>query len=464
MHIRKYDFDYSRRHFMEKTALGLGGAGVLTSLWPEICRSGDVSKAYPEELTNIEAYTKGKVKVGDTINADNIDIVQDLVDPMLYQEVKQDQRTFFIMETQTDIETMYPPYFLDATLNNQGKAVFDANNNVVVEGSGEPWIGGHPFPDPQTGLEAIANLTLSWGRHDQTTYAIPVTSLNPEGEMSYNYNFVWAEQQCTGLVNPVISPDRPYLKGHKDKVRFQSVWFTSPNDVKGTAFLNVWHYDQREFPDLFGYLPAFKRVRRFPTNQRFEPLVAGMNLFLSDAWSAGDPMLTWGNYKIVGHQPMLGSMHYQWRPDLPNWELPTIGGPKGKSYYNCGKSLLPEVVILEGEPTGFPRAPVSKRRVYIDARVLSFPQAISFDRRGDIWKSFEPGFGYQKYGDYERKARDGRTEWMWSWVISNDIQSGRISRFPHGKECAGGWKSELDMGIDMLSEYMTVQAMRRLGT
>ena len=152
---------------------------------------------------------------------------------------------------------------------------------------------------------------MSWGRHDQTTYAIPVTSLNPEGEMSYNYNFVWAEQQCTGLVNPVISPDRPYLKGHKDKVRFQSVWFTSPNDVKGTAFLNVWHYDQREFPDLFGYLPAFKRVRRFPTNQRFEPLVAGMNLFLSDAWSAGDPMLTWGNYKIVGRQPMLGSMHYQ---------------------------------------------------------------------------------------------------------------------------------------------------------
>ena len=464
MHIRKYDFDYSRRHFMEKTALGLGGAGVLTSLWPEICRSGDVSKAYPEELLNIEAYTKGKVKVGDTINADNIDLVQDLCDPMLYQEVKQDNRTFTIMETDTNIETMYPPYFLDATLKNQGQAAFDADNNVVVKGSGEPWIGGHPFPDPQTGLEAIANLTLSWGRHDQTMYAIPVTSLDPEGNTSYTYDFVWAEQQCTGLVNPVISPDMPYLTGHKDKVRFQSVWFTQPNDVKGTAFLNVWHYDQREFPDLFGYLPAFKRVRRFPTNQRFEPLVAGMNLFLSDAWSAGDPMLTWGNYKIVGRQPMLGSMHGQWRPDLPRWEHPKVGGPKGKTYYNVAKSLLPEVVILEGEPTGFPRAPVSKRRVYIDARVLSFPQAISFDRRGDIWKSFEPGFSYQKYGDFERKARDGRTEWMWSWVISNDIQSGRVTHFPHGDACAGGWKSDLDMGVDMLNEYMTVQAMRRLGT
>jgi len=34
MHIRKYDFDYSRRFFMDKVARGIGGAGVLTSLWP----------------------------------------------------------------------------------------------------------------------------------------------------------------------------------------------------------------------------------------------------------------------------------------------------------------------------------------------------------------------------------------------------------------------------------------------
>ena len=72
MHIKKYDFDYSRRHFMEKTALGLGGAGVLTSLWPEICKSGDVSKVYPEELWNIELYTKAEAKLGKDTNGDGI--------------------------------------------------------------------------------------------------------------------------------------------------------------------------------------------------------------------------------------------------------------------------------------------------------------------------------------------------------------------------------------------------------
>ena len=465
MHIRKYDFDYSRRFFMEKTALGLGGAGVLTSLWPEVCKGdGDITKVYPEELWNIEAYTKGKIKVGDTIDADNIDIVQDLVDPMLYQEVKQDGRTFWIQETDTDVTRMYPPFYLDATLSNQGKAGFDADGNVVVKDTGANWIGGHPFPIAQTGNEAISNLSLSWGRHDQSIFAIPTISLNPEGETSYEYDFVWAEQQCCGLVNPSISPVRPYLEGHGDKTRFQSVWFTKPNDVKGTAFLNVWKYDQREFPDLFGYLPAFKRVRRFPTNQRFEPLVAGMNLFLSDAWAAGDPMLTWGDFKIVARQPMLASMHHQWLPQNDNWDLPKIGGPKGQTYYHVGKQLIPEIIGIEGEPTGFPRAPLSKRRVYLDGRNTMFPQAISYDRRGDIWKSFEPGFSYQKTDTHERKAADGRTEWTWSWVISNDIQSGRVTRFHHAESCTGGWKTLLDPGIDMLNDYMTVQAMRRLGT
>jgi len=82
MHIRKYDFDYSRRFFLEKTALGIGGAGVLSSLWSEFCEAGDASGAYPDELLDIEVFTKGQVKVGDVIDADNVFLVQDLIDPI----------------------------------------------------------------------------------------------------------------------------------------------------------------------------------------------------------------------------------------------------------------------------------------------------------------------------------------------------------------------------------------------
>ena len=460
MHIKKYDFDYSRRHFMEKTAAGIGGAGVLSGLWPDISRSADIQSAYPEELLHIEAYTKGAVNVGDVINADNIDLVQDLVDPILYQEVKQDGREFFIEAGPTDAEMMFPPYFLDATLRNQGQAMFGEDGNVYTR-EGAPWIGGLPFPDPQTGSEAIANITLSWGRHDQSVYAIPSQVVNANGENSYEYDFMWAEMQCTGLVRPGVPS--PYLEGHDDKVRFQMILFTHTNDVRGSAFLNIWKYDQREFPDLFGYLPQFKRVRRFPANQRFEPYMPGMNLFLSDAWASGDPMLTWGNFKIIHRGPFLGSIANQWLPENDNWEPGLVGGPKNQSYYRVGKSLIPEVIIFEGEPIGYPRAPVSKRRIYVDARNMGIPQAISYDRNGLPWKGFEAGAGQRKSGEHEVRTSDGRLEWSWDWVISHDVQANNVTRLYQGEQCRGNQRTALDPDIDMMNEYMTVQALRRLG-
>ena len=103
-----------------------------------------------------------------------------------------------------------------------------------------------------------------------------------------------------------------------------------------------------------------------------------------------------------------------------------------------------------------------------------FPQAISYDRRGEIWKTFEPGFSYRKIDDKVLpehagntiNATDGRPDWSWNWVISNDLQSGRITYFHQAKEIRGGWKSEYDYmsAEDFIGKYMTKTAMRRLGT
>jgi len=71
MLIRKYDAGYSRRWFLERTAAGALAAGVLSPLWPKIAQ-GKTEGAYPDELTSVEMYTKGKVKVGDVLTADNV--------------------------------------------------------------------------------------------------------------------------------------------------------------------------------------------------------------------------------------------------------------------------------------------------------------------------------------------------------------------------------------------------------
>ena len=458
MRIRKYDFDYGRRALLEKTLKGAGAAGILAPLWPLIARGADATKAYPDELVSIEAYTKGKIKPGDTVTADNVEIVKDLLDPIAYQQVKTMGRRIHIVETTRDVTKMFPHEYLEATLQNKGMARFDANGNVATPDGG-PWIGGNPFPDPQTAEEAVANTTLSWGRHDFSMYAIRDWDIGPDGEVAYQYDFPWAELNVTGR----LGKDKVF-NGRKDLLRYQAVWFTAPQDTAGSSFLNTWYYDQRKFPDLHGYLPAFRRVRQFPTNQRFEPLVPCITFFLSDAWSCGDPMLTWGNYKIVARKPHLGAVSRNWTGARDaNWERGVHGGPKGQTFFDTWMELCPEVIQVECEPVQYPRAPVGKKHVWIDVRNGMFVAYVTYDRRGEIWKSFEPGFS--QYVDGDTVLKDGNhPAWSWTHVLCHDIQANRMTRFVQAKEVAGGYRSTYsDNGQDVYNKFLTVQAIQRLG-
>ncbi|NKF21843.1 DUF1329 domain-containing protein [Solimonas marina] len=460
MWIKKYDFDYGRRMLLEKTIKGVAAAGVLAPLWPLIAKAGDASKAYPDELLSIEAYTKGKVKPGDVITANNVEAVKDLLDPIAYQQVKTMGRKINIVESTKDVTKLFPASYLEATLKNKGRAKLDSVGNVYTD-NGEPWIGGNPFTDPQNGVEAMANLTLSWGRHDYSMYAVRDWDIAPDGSIAYQYDFVWAE------LNTTARADGKVWNGKKDLLRYQSVWFTSPQDTAGSSYLNTWYYDQRKFPDLYGYLPAFRRVRQFPTNQRFEPLVPGVTFFLSDAWAAGDPMLTWGNYKIIERKPMLGAIGPRnfMGGYNDNYERTVHGGPKNQTFHDVWMELVPECIVLEAEPTGYPRAPVGKKRIWIDVRNGMYVAYVTYDRRGAIWKSFEPA--YAQYSNDKVTIKDAQGHPAWSWVAaaSHDVQANRMTRFVQAKEVKGGYQSGYGEGSqDVYNKYLTNQAIARLGT
>lgn len=461
MHIRKYDFDYGRRALMEKTAKGAAMAGVLAPIWPMIANADtpDISKAYPEELTSIEVHTKGKIKPGDTVTADNVEHVAHLLDPIALKQVKEMGRRIKIKESTSDVSKLFEEPFLEATLRNRGKAIVGSDQNIWYEKEGEPWKGGIAFTDPEDGYQALANGTLSWGRHDYSQYAIPDWDISPDGSIAYQYDFVWSELQVTGR------PDGKVFNNETDKTRYQSVWFTAPNEQSGTSFLSTWYYDQRKFPDLIGYLPAFKRVREYPSSQRFEPLVPGVTFFLSDAWAAGDPLATWGNYKIVERKPMLGAIQDNWYPEDDNWLAPTHGGGKGNTFWDTTMELIPECIVMEAEPTQYPRSPVGKKRVWIDVRNQEFCAYVTYDRKGELWKSFEPGLSQYKTDKHEQKTAKGHTLWTWTYVMSHDVQTNRMSRIRQAKEVAGGYKSawDIDSDVDVYNKYLTSQAMRRLG-
>ncbi|RJF94774.1 DUF1329 domain-containing protein [Oleomonas cavernae] len=458
MHVIKYDHGFSRRHFLGQAARGILAAGVLAPLWATIAARGTAAAAYPDELLSIDAYTKGKIATGHEITADNVDLVRDLLDPIRYVQIKEMGRRLKVVPATTEIMKLSPWEYLEATLRNKGQAQFDTTGNVVTR-EGKPWIGGNPFPEAKTALEVFAGLTLSWGRHDISNYAIKEYDLDPDGTVAYLYESLWVEMAPVGRV--VLEP-KPYLPGHEDKLRYQSIIFPWPNNVKGTAFLNIWPYDQTQFPELYGYLPGFKRIRRYPTNQRFEPLIPGSDLYLSDAWAAGDPFLTWGNYKIVARGPALAALSRNWMADQPNWERGVHGGAKGQSFWDTAVELVPEAVTIEAEPVMFPRAPISKKQVTFDLRTMLPIGMISFDRQGKAFRSFDGAFSL--YDEGGKSVMDGaHPYWSWTHVHAHNIQTNRITRLQQVKKITGGYETVTN-DPDSYDRFLTQSAMVRHGS
>ena len=456
-HLRRFDRDHSRRAFLDLSGRGLLRAGVFGSAWAAFLRSGSVAAAYPDELLSIEMYSRGRLKPGDAIDAGNVESVKALLDPVRYRQIATMGRKLVLGATTNDLTRLNPSAYLEASARHKGSARFDADGNIVTT-EGKRWIGGNPFPEPASPLEVFAAHTLSWGRHDVSVYASKEYDLDAAGNLQYQYASVWAEMAASGRT--VLEP-KPYWSGAADKLRYQSILFTEPADARGTMYLNVWPYDQRQFPQLYGYLPAFKRVRNFPTNQRFEPLVPGAELYLSDAWAAGDPFLTWGNYKLVQRGPHLAAVSGGWTSAHANWEHTTHGGPKGNLFWDQVVELVPEVIVIEAEPTGYPRAPVGRKRVWFDARTLTPFQMVSFDRRGELFRHFDAAFA--RYDDGRARVLDGNEPyWSWATVHAFNVQTQRMTRIEQVREVAGGHRMRVN-DPTVYDNYLTLPAMQRQG-
>ena len=202
-------------------------------------------------------------------------------------------------------------------------------------------------------------------------------------------------------------------------------------------------------------------MRQFPTNQRFEPLVPGLTLYLSDAWAAGDPLYTWGNYKIVGRGPFLAGLSDSWNYADDNWEHTTHGGKKGKSFWDSTVQLVPEAIIVEAEPTGFPRAPISKKRVWFDARNQVVIGMVTFDRNGKPFRSFDGAYSLYEGGG--KAVMDGKHPyWSWAHVTSSDIQSNSVTRIQQVRAVEGQHMSGAN-DPKMYDKYLTQSALQRLG-
>ena len=76
--------------------------------WKAVADYGELNRAYADEIISIEEYTKGQYKPGDIIDANNVEGVRDLLDPIRYQEIAQQGRKLELVPTTLKIEDLSP--------------------------------------------------------------------------------------------------------------------------------------------------------------------------------------------------------------------------------------------------------------------------------------------------------------------------------------------------------------------
>lgn len=457
VHIRKFTRQYNRRLFLEKMKNGLLTAGLYSTGWLSAVTPNATASVYPDELADIGEFTHGVISSGDYIDSNNVEQVQALVNPVMYQQIKEMGRKVRVLETVSDIYQLSPKSYIDATLTNLDKAKLTPEGNVLKR-NGSPWVNGIPFPNAKKPIEVVASSALAWGRHLSSSYAIKESDLGSDGALKYSYEIVWSElnvaasAEFSGLADSLNADD--YM-------RLQAVLFVSPSDIKGTSYLNHWYHDQRKFPNFYGYLPAFKRIRRLPSSQRFEPLIPGSNLYLSDAWSMGDPYLTWGGFKVIYQGPMLGSVSRTWNSEHPNWEHTTHGGEKGISFWDTNVEIIPEVIAIEMRPTSYPTSPIGRKVIWYDLRTMLPISMVTYDRKDQIFRYFDGS--YSLYTADEKSIQNGNEiYWSWTRVHAHDLQTNSVTRMQQVKNIRGGHHMMVD-DSHIYHKYLTKNALIRNG-
>ena len=462
MHIRKFDKFYTRRQCLESLGKGVIGAGILMPLFDAWSNTGDIRAAYPDEALSIETYSKGAVSPGGMLDAGNVESVKDLLDPVTYMEIKEQGRVCRIKPTTTDINQLNPIPYNEATARNAGQARLDAKGNVVTA-DGKPWIGGNPFPNPDTAQKACAAHAISWGRHDQSSAPTRMEVVDKDGNTQYTYDFLWVQVEAVGRT---FADPKPYLPGHQDKLRFVTFLTTYPTDMAGAATLNIWSYDQTQFPQLYAYVPTMKRVRRAPANQRFEPLMPGSSMMPSDMWMIGDPYMTWGNFKLIGKMPYLGPASGNWNAADPNWAQERVGGKTGRKFFLTTMELIPEAFVVELEPVTYPNAPVGRKRIWFDARTLLPLMMMVYDREGRPWKGYGSSYAvYSKDGQTISELHPNQSNipyWSWCSVYLHDLKTGQMTLASQIKQIAGGYSLRVNDPATY-ENFCTVSALQQLG-
>lgn len=392
------------------------------------------------------------LSTGMTINKDNVEKFKTIIDPAMYQFIKTGDTEIKVGETTSfDLHSSY----VEATKANLANVKLGSKPGEI---SGS--LAGRPFPeepsldDPRAGEKLAWNYKYGYNWGDSAAIQPfywkfrNMKNGKLERTLKFNFHFLNFTHRTQQKPVPAITPNPSNL------FRGIYVQVLEPFDVKNTQLLIQRFEDDLKRDNAYLYLGFQRRVRRLSSGQVTDSFLGsdvmiedfeGYNGRISDmAWTfkGARNMLV----PMYNHNEM--TLDSETHKDEDGYQVVSFGG-KGSCFPNVTYQLR-KVYEVESASVDS-NHPISKRSHFIDAQTFTIPRNITYDRKGDMWKSWSIG---QAHPDHHLPKNKGTGVAIDDAFTMIDLQAQHCT--------TGQFKGIVDPTLTPASK-MTVQNLRSSG-
>lgn len=422
-------------------ALGAGAASAATledveySFYP-----------YKDSVPRAEGLSAGM-----TISAANVEQFKGVMDPAVYQQVKDG---WFEMKVGETTSFDLHPNYVEATRKGLGKVSLGSELGQI-----NGFVAGRPFPeqpdinDPRAGEKLAWNYKYGYNWGDNAAiYPFywkyrDLESGKIERTLKFNFHFL-------NYMHRVNQDPVPEFKDNPSQL-FRAIYVQvlEPFDVKNTQLLIHRAEDDLKRDNTWLYLGFQRRVRRLSSGQITDSFL-GADIMIEDfeGYNGRISDINWtykGTTNIL--LPFYNHNGMELATDLvekDGYQFVEFGG-KGGCFPNITWQLR-KAHVLESDPVD-ENHPISKRVHYVDAQTFTLPRTLIYDRKGDLWKSWIIGQAHPDHHLPKNKGTGVAIDDAFSMV---DVQAGHCT--------TGQFKGQVDPELNPVKLF-TVQNMRAKG-
>jgi len=388
---------------------------------------------------------------GMKINSGNVAQFEEVIDPAVFQMVKDGWLELTVGETTSfDLH----PNYVEATRKSLGQISLGDEVGQINN-----FVAGRPFPeepsadDPRAGEKLAWNYKYGYNWGDNAAIAPfywryrDMESAKVERTIKFNFHFLNYKHRVNQEPVPEFE-DNP-----SNLFRGIYVQVLEPFDVKNTQLLIHRSDNDLERDNTWLYLGFQRRVRRLSSGQITDSFL-GADLMIEDfeGYNGRISDMKW-TYKGTRNVllPFYNHNDLELATDLEEpdgYQFVEFGG-KGGCFPNITWQLR-KAYVLESDPVD-ENHPISKRLHFIDAQTFTIPRTLIYDRKGDLWKSFIIGQAHPDHHLEKNKGTGVSIDDSFSMV---DVQA---------KHCTTGqFKGQLDPSMNP-PKLFTVQNLRATG-